>query len=106
MPARYRGLVDERKIKAGVERARRALRPDVVRILYSFDEDWTGRESLFFKIILSDAAAEPKGLGEVIQRIERRIKKEIKADELIFFPYFNYRSESEQAELRELSWER
>jgi hypothetical protein len=52
-----RGLVDQAKIKTGVDRAKRALQPDVVRIMYSFAEDWTGKESLFFRVVISDAAA-------------------------------------------------
>jgi hypothetical protein len=59
MPMVPRGLVDQTEIKAGLARAERAL-PDVVRILYSFTLDWTGDESLFFRVVISDGAAAPK----------------------------------------------
>jgi hypothetical protein len=105
VPSIPRGLVDRAKIKAGVDRAKRALQPDVIRIMYSFAEDWTGKVSLFFRIVISDAAATPGRLGGTTQRIERKILSETKAEELGIQAYFNFRSRSEQAELREPAWE-
>lgn len=105
MPIVPRGLVDQAKIKAGIDRAKRALQPDVVRIMYSFAEDWTGQESLFFRVVISDAAAAPSQLGETAQRIRRKILGEIKAEGLGIQTYFNFRSQSEQAELKEPAWE-
>jgi hypothetical protein len=100
-----RGLVDQGKIRAGVQRAERALLPDVVRILYSFNPDWTGDYSLFFRILLTDAASAPSKLRYTTQRVMMTILTEIKADELGLQTYFNFRSESEQAKLREPAWE-
>jgi len=100
-----RGLVVQSKIQAGVERAKRALQPDVIRIMYTLTLDWTGEQSLFFRIIISDAAAAPSRLRESTQRIARKILTEIKADELGLQTYFNFRSQSEQAKLREPAWE-
>ena len=105
MPVVPRGLVDQAKIKAGVDLAKRALQPDVVRIMCSFAEDWTGKVSLFFRIVISDAAAAPSRLGENAQRIQRKILSGIKAEELGIQTYFNFRSQSEQAKLREPAWE-
>ncbi|MGP0072740.1 MAG: hypothetical protein ACLPWF_12505 [Bryobacteraceae bacterium] len=102
----HSGLVDQGKIKAGVQRAERALARDVVRIVYSYAPDWTGDDALFFRIVLRDAASAPDKLRQTTHRIEMRILIEIKAHELGLQTYFNYRSESEQAELREPAWER
>ena len=44
-------------------------------------------------------------LGETTQRIMSRILREIQADELGLQTYFNFRSQSEQARLREPAWE-
>jgi hypothetical protein len=82
VPIVPRGLVDQSKIQAGVERAKRALQPDVIRILYTFTLDWAGEQSLFFKIIISDAAADSERLRESTQRISRKVLAEIKADDL------------------------
>lgn len=106
MPIVPRGLVDQGKIKAGVQRAERALAPDVIRIMYSYGVDVTGDQSLFFRIVISDQAAAPAHLRETTQRIIARVAAEIKSQELGLETYFNFRSRSEQAMLRDPSWER
>ena len=106
MPIVPRGLVDQSKIKAGVQRAERALAPDVIRIMYSFAEDVQGNFSLFFRIVISDAVSTPTKLREITQRIIAKVLREIKAEELGLQTYFNFRSKSEQAMLRDSFWER
>lgn len=106
VPTVPRGLVDQSEIKAGIRRAERALKPDVIRIMYSYTLDWTGEQSLFFRIVLSDAAASTKLLGETTSGIKTRILSETRAEELGLQTYFNFRSASEQAELKEAAWER
>lgn len=105
MPILARGLVDQAKIKAGIQRAERALAPDVVRILYSFTPDWTGETSLFFRVLLTDAASTPSRLRQTTQKARKKILAEIKADDLGLQTYFNFRSQSEQAVLREPAWQ-
>jgi hypothetical protein len=99
-------LVDQGKIRAGVRKAEHALRPDVLRIMYAFAEDVQGNISLFFRIVISDAVSTPAKLRETTQRIIAKVLHEIKADELGLQTYFNFRSESEQAMLRDPFWER
>lgn len=106
VPIVPRGLVDQSKIRAGVQKAERALAPDVVRIMYSFAEDVQGNYSLFFRIVISDAISTPIKLRDATQRIIARVLKEIKAEELGLQTYFNFRSKSEQAILRDSFWER
>lgn len=105
MPTVPRGLVDQSRVKAGVQRAKRALQPDVIRIMYDLTPDWTDEQALFFKIILSDKASSPNRLRETAPRVRETILRAIKADELGLQTYFNFRSQSEQAELREPAWE-
>jgi hypothetical protein len=106
VPIVPRGLVDQSKIRAGVQRAERALAPDVIRIMYSFAEDVQGNISLFFRIVISDQAASPTRLRETTQRIIAKVLQEIRAQELGLQTYFNFRSKSEQEMLREPFWER
>lgn len=106
VPVVPRGLVDQSKIRAGVHRAERALAPDVIRIMYSFAEDWQGNISLFFRIVISDTSSSPNRLRNTTQRIITKVLHEIKAQELGLQAYFNFRSKSEQEVLREPSWER
>lgn len=74
--------------------------------MYAFAEDVQGNVSLFFRIVISDAASAPAKLRETTQRIIARVLTEIKAEELGLQAYFNFRSRSEQAVLRDPSWER
>jgi hypothetical protein len=99
-------LIDRAKLKAGVRRAERALAPDVVRIMYSFAEDWTGEVSLYFRILISDAASAPNRLRETTERITAKVLRETKAEDLGLQTYFSFRSKSEQETLREPFWER
>lgn len=101
-----RGPIDQSKLRAGVRRAERALAPDVVRIMFGLAEDSTGEISLFFRIVISDDAAKPNRLRDSTQRIIAKVSKEIKADELGLESYFNFRSRSEQAALKDPFWER
>ncbi|MGO9228584.1 MAG: hypothetical protein ACLQKA_05145 [Bryobacteraceae bacterium] len=105
VPIVQTGLVDQAKIKAGVLRAQRALKPDVVRIMYSPTVDWTGEQSLFFRVLISDRASSPNRLRETTQRITAKILHEVKAEELGLQTYFNFRSKSEQETMREPFWE-
>jgi hypothetical protein len=106
VPLIPRGLVDQGKIRTGVQRAERALEPDVVRIMYSFAENVDGEISLFFRVVISDQAAVPNRLRETTQRIINKVLHHIRADELGLQTYFNFRSRSEQALLKEPAWER
>ncbi len=73
--------------------------------MYSLAEDSSGDQSLFFRIILSDSASAPNRLRKTTQRIMLRIRDETKAEDAGLHTYFNFRSRSEQAELREPAWE-
>jgi hypothetical protein len=99
------GYANQALIESGLERAVQALAPDVVRIRYNFGEDWTGDPSVFFKIVLSDDASREKNLGKVADRVEQTLRNEIKLEELGLHFFFNFRSLSETAQLREAVWE-
>ena len=105
MPTVPRTLLDHKRLQASLQKAKRALKPDVIRIMYSFEEDWTGEPSLFFRVLITDAASDPKRLRETVQRIETKVLRETKADERGLQTYFSFRNESEQAQLRDPTWE-
>ena len=99
------GWVNQAQIASGVKRAEAALAPDVVRIRYSFANDWTGDPSIFFRIVLSDDVASRTGqLGETAERVSQTIRNEVDAEQLGLHSYFNFRGLSEQAELQEPAW--
>jgi hypothetical protein len=98
------GYVNQALIESGVERAVQALAPDVVRIRYSFGNDWTGDPSVFFKIVLSDEASSRKNLSEVVERARQTLRNETGVDESGLHSYFRFRSLSEAAQFKEAAW--
>jgi hypothetical protein len=98
------GYVKQALIDSGLERAVQALAPDVVRIRYSFGDDWTGDPSVFFKIVLSNDASREKNLSQVAQRVTQTLRNEIKLEESGLHFYFKFRSLSETTELKDAAW--
>ena len=74
--------------------------------MHGFAEDVQGNFSLFFRIVISDAVSTPAKLRETTQRIIAKVLHEVRAEELGLQTYFNFRSKSEQAVLRDPFWER
>ncbi len=72
--------------------------------MYSFAEDVQGNISLFFRVVISDEAAAPMRLRDTTRQIVATVLNKIKAEELGIQTYFNFRSHSEQASLREPFW--
>jgi hypothetical protein len=99
------GLAKREEIAAAVERAARALAPDVVRVQYRFGEDWTGDPSIYFGIILSDhAASQEERLGEISRRVQATLEDAVNVEELGLQSYSRFRSASEQANLKDRNW--
>ena len=99
-----RGSITLTEIDNGVKAAVEALAPDVVRIRYDITEDWIGAPSIFFRIVLRDEALMNADQRELSQRISHRILSEVHPDDLGLQAYFNFRSASEQAQLKEPAW--
>ena len=97
-------FVHQGKIEKAVARSAKSLAPDVVRIRYNLGEDWSGSGAVFFRVVLSDNASRPSHLREIATRVKSTVFNAVKPDELGLEAYFNFRSASEQAELKELIW--
>jgi len=95
---------NEAEIDRRVKEVARKLSPDVVRIRYSITLDSTGEEAIFFRVLLSDEASRQRRLAKTTERIEAELYEAIPFDEFGIHLYFDYRSRSEQAELKERSW--
>lgn len=104
MPTVPSGFVHQNQIEKAVQRAQKALAPNVIRIRYSLGNDWTGDPSIFFRVVLSDTASRPSNLQKVAQRVTLRLINEVRSDEFGLHAYFNFRSESEQAQIKEPAW--
>jgi hypothetical protein len=91
------------KIETEVRAVEAALCPDVARIGYEIREDWSGQWAIFFRVVLSDDAAKHR-LRKVATDVVWRLAERLDFEELGVFPYHNFRSEPEQAALREEAW--
>lgn len=91
------------EIDAAVERVRQIVGPDVVRIRYEISEDWSGQWAIFFRVVLTDDAARRR-LREVATKVVWELSRQLDFPAMGVFPYHNFRSESEQASLREPAW--
>lgn len=98
------GFVHQQRIDQGLSTATKTLSPDVVHIRYSLGEDWSGAGAVFFRVILSDQASKRANLRQVARRVSGTVLNAVQPEELGLQAYFNFRSESEQAKLREEAW--
>jgi hypothetical protein len=92
------------EVNAAVSDIVRLLSPDVVHIRYDIDRDWSGDWAIFFRVLLSDEASKNR-LSDVVSKVVWRLSERLDFPSMGLFPYHNFRSESEQAVLREESWE-
>ena len=88
-----------------VDRIARDLAPDVVRIRLNVSRDWSQDPAIYFRVILSDEASLGDRLADVAGRVRSTLFDELRLDELDHYPYFRFRSQSEQAKLREKAWD-
>ena len=90
--------------RAELDRHLKALPPfpGVAKLRYTVENDWSGDPAIFFWITLSDDMARPEVLSETSRRIMDFITQRLDpAGQWGLIPYFNFRSQSEQAKLQE-----
>ena len=97
-------LAKEPQINAAVTEVVSQLSPSVRRIRYDIEQDWTGQWAIFFRVLLSDDASKPGNLRQIVPRIIWTMSERLNLPDLGMFPYFNFRSETEQALLRDPAW--
>lgn len=98
-------LVHQPKIEKALKKVLRALKPDVVRIRYSLEDNFMGDPSIYFRIVLSDEAAQEPQLYENAKRAEQLISDAVDPHGLGLESHFNVRSVSEQNESRNPIWD-
>ncbi|SPF38678.1 hypothetical protein SBA4_220026 [Candidatus Sulfopaludibacter sp. SbA4] len=79
--------------------------PEVVRVRYNFDEDWTGEPAIYFRVVLSDDLGLGERFIEAARRVEGAITGDLQLYESEYFPFFYFRLKSEEDRLKEPSWE-
>jgi hypothetical protein len=96
-------ITKQREIDAAVSQVEAELSPDVVRIRYDIGEDWSGQWAIFFRIVLSDDAAQGR-LRDIAAKVLRGLENRLDFPSMGVFAYHNFRSVSEQAMLQEEAW--
>lgn len=101
-----KALIHQEQLAVEVAEIERQLRPDVVRIRFSVEEDWSGETAVFFRVVLSDEACSTmERLREVGDRVQDTIWRQLDPQEQWgVWPHFNYRSRSEQARMNDPAW--
>ncbi|MEP7362935.1 MAG: hypothetical protein ABI972_06735 [Acidobacteriota bacterium] len=103
MPIMPAAVVKQAEIASAVADVERLLAPDVVRIRHEIATDWSGDWALYFRIVLSDDASKYR-LRDVATKVESQLAERLDLPALGMFAYHNFRSESEQAVLKEEAW--
>lgn len=101
-----RGRISDTELKEIIRQANALKLPGVVKINCTFGEDWAGDPALFFWVTLTDRACRNvRLLGDTADAVREAIRKGMDPRNTYdVMPYFSFRSESEQKELRDKTY--
>jgi hypothetical protein len=103
MPIMPAGVLKQAEIAEVVAQVERSLAPDVAHLFYIIDTDWSDDWAIYSRVVLSDDAGENR-LRQVVANVSSRLSEVLDFQALGLRPYYNFRSVSEQAALREDVW--
>ena len=99
------GLIHQGQLHVDIKRVIEKFGPDTAHVSYSLGEDSTGESAIFFRIVLTDAAAKEENLTSVTSRIARLVFDEVRPlENWGLYPYFYYRSQSEWQNRYDPEW--
>jgi len=100
-----KGFLKQDQLDKAVNEMIPLLGPDVERLKYSVEEDWSGDPAILFKIVLSENASRKVQLFETTRRIQAVIDMHLDPlSEWGLLRYINYRSHSELAARQDKAW--
>jgi hypothetical protein len=92
------------QFQSAVNRAAQRLGPDVIDLTFTLGNDWTGEPAVFFMVILSNAASHRDQLLRATSQVSNAIVQMVQPlEQWGVLPYFNFRSEAEQAKINQKS---
>jgi len=95
-----KAFAQQAQFEAAVEQAAKRLAPNVVNIIPTLDNDWSGEPAVFFMVILADAASRRDQLLAISNQVSEHIVQKVQPlEQWGVLPYFNFRSQSEQTKL-------
>lgn len=99
-----RAFAQQPQFFAAVAGAASGLPHSVVSVRPSLGTDWNGESAVFFQIVLADGT--PRGqLLNLTKQISQAIVQQVQPlEEWGVLPYFNFRTQSEQAKNKEPTW--
>jgi hypothetical protein len=93
-------FAQQAQFQSTVNRVARQLRPQVNDITFALGNDWSGEPAVFFMIILSNTASRREQLLRVTNQVSNTIVQMVQPlEQWGVLPYFNFRSEAEQAKI-------
>ena len=100
-----KAFANRSEFDAAVKGVEKALGKNVVRVRYALDYDSTGDPGVFFKIVLPDASVTKDNLWNTTQKVAFLIEQKLDPVGLWgVYPYYRFRSQSEQEAMQEASW--
>ena len=103
MPHPPIGVFKEAEIAEAVSEVERIMAPDVVHIRYEVTQDWNDDWAAYFRILLTDDAAEHRRF-QTVEKVMDLLDERLNFPLLGLYRYRHVRSASEQAQLREKVW--
>lgn len=100
-----KAFAQQGQLDEAINAVKQTLGPDVLRLRYTLGQDWSGESAIFFRIVLSDRASRRDQLLNATNQIATAIVQRLQPlEQWGVLPYFNFRSQSEQAILQEEAW--
>lgn len=97
-----RGIAQQTELQKSLSALGRSIPDAIVNWRYTIGEDWSGDPAIFFWITLSDEAAKRWNLQDASRQIIDLVSLRVDPfGQWGLIPYFSFRSQSEQASLRE-----
>src|SRR5271169_139633 len=91
-----------------VDEVARKFPAEVVRIRHSFSRDWDGDPAIYFRIVVTDEARRKVPLSHLTAQIEDALTNDLElytSEYSVYIPYFNFRTKTEQDQLKDPKWE-
>lgn len=92
------------QVDDSIREAQADVKDRVIAIRYVVEDDWSGEPSIFFRVVLSDDASTPSNLLGSAEMVKQALKQRVKPESLGLYPYFSFRSASEQADTGDPTW--